>query len=194
MDYGTGPGDFANPLALDPQQGENFGHPSLRTQAQLQVRRRHRSTSVPDHKLVNRPSRSGGTTHGSGTAPHLGPGVDPLPSPNTPIPMIKNEELILLRAEANIGLSDLGRRSRTSTWCARLGRAGALRRFADQTVALTELLYNKRYSLLFEGGHRWIDCRRYGRLATSELDRAGPPPDVIFTTLPIPTAETLPRQ
>ena len=37
MDYGTGPGDFANPLALDPQQGENFAHPSLETGAQLQV-------------------------------------------------------------------------------------------------------------------------------------------------------------
>ena len=29
MDFSAGPGDFANPLAIDPQNGENFGHPSL---------------------------------------------------------------------------------------------------------------------------------------------------------------------
>jgi hypothetical protein len=28
-----------------------------------------------------------------------------------------------------------------------------------------ELLYNRRYSLMFEGGHRWIDARRFGRIA-----------------------------
>jgi hypothetical protein len=35
---------------------------------------------------------------------------------------------------------------------------------------LTELLYNKRYSLLFEGGHRWIDMRRYNRVSQLPLD------------------------
>ena len=37
MDFGTGPGDVANPLAVSDQTSENFGHPSLRTQAQLQA-------------------------------------------------------------------------------------------------------------------------------------------------------------
>ncbi len=37
MDYGTGAGDLANPLSIDPQQGENFAHPSLETGAQLQI-------------------------------------------------------------------------------------------------------------------------------------------------------------
>jgi hypothetical protein len=84
----------------------------------------------------------------------------------TPIPIIKNEELILLRAEA----------------------------FA----ALDELLYNKLYPLMFEGAHRWIDARHYGRLADLPIDRPSPEPptpaDVVFSTLPIPTDETLPRQ
>ena len=40
MDFSAGPGDLANPLAIDPQTGENFGHPSLETQAQLQLGRR----------------------------------------------------------------------------------------------------------------------------------------------------------
>jgi starch-binding outer membrane protein, SusD/RagB family len=65
----------------------------------------------------------------------------------------------------------------------------------DQASLLTELLYNKRYSLLFEGGHSWIDFRRYNRTADLVgFDRLGPPPDVIFPTLPIPTPEVLARQ
>jgi hypothetical protein len=51
------------------------------------------------------------------------------------------------------------------------------------------------YSLVYEGAHRWIDARHYGLLGTLPIDRpAGTPPDVVFSTLPIPTDETLPRQ
>jgi hypothetical protein len=110
--------------------------------------------------------------------------------------MIKTEELILLRAEANIGLNNLGPAVddinivRTTS-----GLLAPYAGLVDQPSLLTELLYNKRYSLLYEGGHSWIDFRRYGRLASlATNERAGPPPDVLFTTLPVPTAEVLPRQ
>ncbi|HEU5303975.1 MAG TPA: hypothetical protein VFU40_04965, partial [Gemmatimonadales bacterium] len=64
----------------------------------------------------------------------------------------------------------------------------------DQPSLLAELLYNKRYSLMYEGGHSWIDFRRYGLTSNLQsIDRVGPPPDLIFPTLPIPTAETQPR-
>jgi hypothetical protein len=64
----------------------------------------------------------------------------------------------------------------------------------DHPSVLAELLYNKRYSLMYEGGHSWIDYRRYGLTATlAALDRPGPPPDAIFLTLPIPAAELQPR-
>jgi starch-binding outer membrane protein, SusD/RagB family len=195
MDFSAGPGDFPNPLAISPQTGENFGHPSLRTQAQLQ----------PDgnldqrflDKLVTRPSRSGGTTNT--TPPQLissDLGWIRYPSPNTPIPFIKNEELILLHAEASIGLGDLGT-ALTDINLVRTTSGGLapLLAFADQTAAITELLYNKRYSLMYEGGHSWIDYRRYGRATDlKSFDRVGPPPDVIFSSLPIPTAEVLPRE
>ena len=75
------------------------------------------------------------------------------------------------------------------------GGLPALAGFADATAALNELLYNKTYSLLYEGGHRWIDARHYGRLNTLPIDRpGGSTPDVVFSTLPIPLAEILPRQ
>ena len=78
--------------------------------------------------------------------------------------MIKNEELILLRAEANIGLSDLGDAAVTDINLVRQ-TSGGLAPYAgavDQPSLLNELLYNKRYSLMYEGGHSWIDYRRYG--------------------------------
>jgi len=190
MDFSAGPGDFANPLAISPQTGENFGHPSLRTGAQLQPGGELDQRFLD--KLVTRPPRSAGTP----TVLTSDLGWIRYPSPNSPIPLIKNEELILLRAEANIGLNNLGP-AVTDIDVVRT-TSGGLAAYAgavDQASLLTELLYNKRYSLLFEGGHSWVDYRRYGRLADlATNERAGPPPDVLFSTLPIPTAEVLPRQ
>ena len=196
MDFGTGPGDVANPLAIDPQTGENFGHPSLRTQAQLQVD----GVSLDRRfltKLVTRPPGSAGTTNTTPVQQLTSDlGWVRYPSPNTPIPIIKNEELILLRAEANIGLNNLGPAVpdldlvRTTS-----GGLPAYSGPVDQPSLLAEVLYNKRYSLLFEGGHSWVDYRRYGLTSVlDDFDRVGPPPDVIFPTLPIPAAELQPRQ
>jgi len=194
MEFGTGPGDVANPLAVSDQTSENFGHPSLRTQAQLQTGGALDQRFVS--KLVPRPSRSGGTTN---TVPIQQISSDlgwiRYPSPSTPIPLIKNEELILLRAEALIGQSDLGNALLDINLVRQT--SGGLPPYAgvvDQPSLLAELLYNKRYSLMYEGAHSWIDYRRYGVIASLQsFDRAGPPPDVIFPTLPIPTAELQPR-
>ena len=194
MEFGTGPGDVANPLAVSDQTSENFGHPSLRTQAQLQTGGALDQRFVS--KLVPRPSRSGGTTN---TVPIQQISSDlgwiRYPSPSTPIPLIKNEELILLRAEANVNSGNLGTVVPDLDVVRQL--SGGLAPYsgpADQPSLLAELLYNKRYSLMYEGGHSWIDYRRYGLTANLQaIDRPGPPPDVIFPTLPIPTAETQPR-
>jgi starch-binding outer membrane protein, SusD/RagB family len=188
MDYGTGPGDFANPLSIDPQQGENFAHPSLQTGVQFQP-----DGTTPDQrfvdKIVGRPlSSADDLTSNLGWIRY--------PTPNTPIPIIKNEELILLRAEALIGQNDLvGALADINTVRTRSGRLAPLAVLADPTAALDELLYNKLYSLMFEGAHRWIDARHYGRLGTLPIDRpTGTTPDVVFSTLPIPSDETNPRE
>jgi hypothetical protein len=188
MDYGTGAGDLANPLSLDPQAGENFAHTSLLTGVQLQV-----DGTTPDQRFVSKIVTRAPTTLDDLTS-NLG--WNRYPSPSTPIPIIKNEELILLRAEAAIGSSDLGTAlTDINTIRTRSGNLPALGGFADATAALDELLYNKLYSLMFEGAHRWIDARHYGRLGTLPVDRTtGETPDVVFSTLPIPTDEILPRQ
>ncbi len=184
MDYGTGAGDLANPLSIDPQNGENFAHPSLATGVQLQA-----DGTTPDlrftQKIVTRPvSSADGLTSNLGWIRY--------PSPTTPIPFIKNEELILLRAEAAIANGDLaGALADINTVRVNSGGLAPLAGFADATAATDELLYNRLYSLLYEGAHRWIDARRFGRLAALPVDRPG---DAIFSTLPIPTDEVLPRE
>ncbi len=111
-------------------------------------------------------------------------------SPSTPVPIIRNEELILLRAEANIGLGNIGPAADDINFI-RVNSGGLdSRGDIDASNALDELLDQKRYSLLFEGGHRWIDMRRYGRLDELPLDRPG---DAIVEAWPLPIAETLPR-
>ncbi len=59
-----------------------------------------------------------------------------------------------------------------------------------QPALLDELLYNKRYSLLLEGGHRWIDLRHYGLLNTLPRDL---PNFKIFTRMPFPRNDCLAR-
>jgi starch-binding outer membrane protein, SusD/RagB family len=191
MNFGTGAGDFTNPLAIDPETGPNLAHPSLQTDAQLQA---FPNDTLLDQRFREKIIIRQASASLVGLTSNLG--WIRYPTPTTPIPLIKNEELILLRAEANIGLGDLGTAlTDINTVRTTSGGLPALAGFADANAALTELLYNKVYSLMYEGGHRWIDARHYGRLNTLPIDRpTGNPPDVIFSTLPIPSAETLARQ
>lgn len=88
---------------------------------------------------------------------------------STPITIIRNEELILLRAEARYNTGDIpGALADINLIRANSGGLAPLTLVDIPTPAafLDELLYNRRYSLLFEGGHRWIDARRYNRLGT----------------------------
>lgn len=191
LDYGTGSGDLANPLSQDPTAGENFAHAVLDTLAQLQT-----DGVTKDRRFVTKTIPRAATTS-NGFTSYLG--WIRYPSPNSPIPLIKVEELLLLRAEANINLNNLP---------AALGDINTVRQvsgglppalpFVDQTAAIDELLYNRLFSLLYEGGHRWIDLRRYGRLALSPvgdlpISRTGGA-EVVFTTFPIPRDEVLPRE
>ena len=52
------------------------------------------------------------------------------------------------------------------------------------------LLYERLYSLMWEGGHRWADNRRFGRLATLPKEH---PTNKIFPYIALPPDEYLPR-
>ena len=103
-----------------------------------------------------------------------------------PVPWIKNEELVLLRAEANNALGNRAAAIEDLNFV-RVNSGGLAPLPADYAGDLVdEILYNRRYSLFFEYGHRWVDARRYGRL--EQLPKALPTHRV-FPLVPIPIDE-----
>jgi hypothetical protein len=107
------------------------------------------------------------------------------PTTTTPAPIIRNEELMLIRAEANIftnnfpaALQDINNVRAVS------GGLGPVA-FATQADGLTALLYERRYSLLLEG-QRWNDHRRFGLLNLLPIDQAG---QFVAKVMPVPQAE-----
>lgn len=83
-----------------------------------------------------------------------------------PFPFFRNEELILIYAEA------LAQRNTGTDLIEAVDALNLIRNtwglgdFVStvQSEVIDQMLFERRYSLWFEGGHRWIDMRRYGRL------------------------------
>lgn len=178
--YSLASGDAQNPLYQDPATANFRAHPSVLTDAEAGDDRVAAKVAIGDRKEYQ------------GLASNVV--ITRYASTTAPIPILRNEELVLLRAQANIGLNTpAGRTAALADINAIRTRSGGLTArgaFASQDEAITELLRQKRYSLLFESGSRWVDARLYGRLATLPLDRAG---DRVHPNLPIPTNEQLVR-
>jgi hypothetical protein len=102
-----------------------------------------------------------------------------------PFPIVRNEELVLLMAEANIGSNNTMAASMINVVRAAAGLGDFAGDINDDAALENELLHQRRYSLYGEG-HRWLDMRRYGRLGDLPLDRAG---DQIFEQFPRPVLE-----
>ena len=105
-------------------------------------------------------------------------------SNSSPASMIRNEELILIAAEANIGSNNAAAVDAINAVRVAAGLApysGGM----DDASLVDELLRQRRYSLFGEG-HRWIDLRRYNRLDEIPLDRAG---DKVHIEFPRPASE-----
>jgi hypothetical protein len=110
-------------------------------------------------------------------------------SASDPIPWVKNEELILLRAEANIGLGNYEAAEQDINHI-RQSSGGLEPKEITSTNALDELLYNKKYSLIWEYGHVWIDLRHYDRLDQLPTENGDP---FVTDVMPIPANECIPR-
>lgn len=180
--YSAGSGDQENEL-FEPGSNPNArAHPSVRTDVEL------KPSGEPDERF-QRKIRDIEFRQLRGVGSDIG--FDIYRSPSAPVPIIRNEELILLRAEANIGLGNLeAARSDINLVRQVSGGLPPVDEFASQDEALDQLLYEKRYSLLFEGGHRWIDLRRWDRLEELPLDQ---PDHVRNAAFPVPLSETIAR-
>lgn len=171
--FSTGTGDITNGLV----NRNIYAHPSIATDAQM-------NGANPDARVT----RKVRTVSPPGAAQGLSSDLKfNAYTATAPVPIIRNEELLLLRAEALWGMNmlpeaiaDLNRVRTVSGGLTAL----ATNLTADQVE--DEILYNRRYSLLFEGGHRWIDARRFDRLADLPLDL---PEHFRNARYPIPQAE-----
>lgn len=180
--FSTGSGDQLNAL-FDPQARAINAHPSLLADVQQRP-----AAAGPDLRYATKVTSLTPARTAQGHSSDLLFTI--YTSSTAPIPIIRNEELILLRAEANIGLNNLAA-ARDDLNYIRVNSGGLapVGAFGSAAAAVDELLYNRRYSLMFEG-HRWIDLRRHNRLSTLPLDL---PTDRRFSRMPVPTAECDPR-
>jgi starch-binding outer membrane protein, SusD/RagB family len=189
--YGTGSGDATNGLTSP----NLFAHPSLVTDALADPGRQKASctpdTAQPFKCLDDRISRkikeTDSRTYQGLTSKYM---FRMYESNSAPVPVIRNEDLILLRAEAHIQLGNFPPAEEDINFVReRSGGLPPVTLVGENAVDI--LLEERRYSLLFEGGHRWIDMRRYNRLSLLPKDK---PEHVIHERFPIPVAETDARQ
>ena len=206
--YSTGNQDITNALSQDPKTAIQLAHPMVKDSAETQS-----ASTLLDRRFLAKVTDRKGPTDTIADTLSLACLQSALswlryPSPSSSIPIIRNEELILLRAEANWfsatpnkaqAVSDLNFIRQTS------GNLPISTVTAASTDAefVNALLHERLYSLLYEG-HRWVDMRRYGRLGQIIRDRPNAcsvqpnsgitKPDTVFSTLPINLFEVQPRQ
>lgn len=106
-----------------------------------------------------------------------------------PIPILTNAEMVLLRAQAEIESGQFAAATADVNFVrTNEGGLGALPTFASVAVGRAAVLYEKRYSLLFESAQRLVDLRAYSEFNSTFLTKELPG-DTFQSTLPLPQTE-----
>lgn len=89
----------------------------------------------------------------------------------SPVPFIRNEELVLIYAEANVQLNNFPEALKGINSVRKGAGLGDYVGELSNGGLITEILFQRRYSLWYEPGfHRWVDLRRYNRLNEIPVD------------------------
>src|SRR2546426_6174755 len=163
-------------------------HPSVRTNAETQS-----GSALLDKRYLAKVTQRVPPLSLSGHPPDLS--WLRYRTPISPIPIIRNEELILLWAEARLGQGNNTEAARFINFIRRAsGGLDSVTNLGAQPAAtiLDQLLKQRLYSLLYENGHRWIDMRRYGKLGQIIIDV--PAKDKVFSSMPVNVFEVNARQ
>jgi len=186
--YSTAAGEPTNPISEPIAAQRYWIHPSILNGAQS-------SGGVADLRLTNKVRAAGRTLNlndliGTHKPVMYNSVTDPtVANLSASIPWMTNEELLLLRSEIRWNTNNrqgaiddinLVRANAGGLAATALGAGGSTADF------VTELLYNRTYSLMWTQGTRWIDARRYGRTSSLPIDRPG---DIIYPNMIIPSAE-----
>jgi hypothetical protein len=191
--YGVAPD---SPNGLSQATNTNlYAHMSLLRDVQ------NKANGQPDDRYTSKirtglPARAGPLNADGPTSETTTLGFSLWPAQNTPIAIIRNEELILLRAEAKLGTGDkagaIADLNVPRTVSGGLPASTLTSASSDASI-LNAILYEKRYSLLMEG-NRWVDMRRYNKLGELPLDiTSGANKHFVAKVNPIPQAECLVR-
>ena len=86
------------------------------------------------------------------------------------IPYIRNEELILIYAEANMMTGNSAEAVNAINIIRNAAAVGDYTGGTSMDELTDEILFQRRYSLWAEAGHRWVDLRRTGRLNADFVD------------------------
>ncbi len=86
------------------------------------------------------------------------------------IPYIRNEELVLIYAEANAMTGNSGEAVNAINIVRSAAGVEDYTGGTSETELIDEILFQRRYSLWAEAGHRWVDLRRTGRLNETFVD------------------------
>ena len=173
--FSTSAGDLLNPLFKAPGQSGD----------QLVVHPRIIANATEGDSRLNKFRRRVEATTQDGLTGQFETAL--YPTATSPIDIIRNEELVIIYAEANINLGNLEEAVDALNI---IRNAAGLEDYdgdLSQDALIDELLYQRTYSLWGEGHLMW-DLRRYGRLNANflPLDREG---DDVFTQFPIPLSE-----
>ncbi|MEE9371422.1 MAG: RagB/SusD family nutrient uptake outer membrane protein [Saprospiraceae bacterium] len=170
--YSSAGGDFNNNLFRTPDQADAIiVHPSLIADA-----------TAGDARLSKVLLRQSGTLTLDGLSGDYD--VFVYKSLTDFVPFIRNEELILINAEANIGGNN-GAAIAAINVIRNAAGIGDYSGGMDDASLINEVLYQRRYSLLGEA-HRWVDMRRLGKLGDLPIDREG---DDVWVQFPRPVTE-----
>lgn len=151
-DYSTNTGDATNSLFdTDTAATTYMANPRVRSEAEPGDQRVARKTAISSVRSV------GGETSNIVFLLYR--------SPTAPTLLLSNKELLLLQAEVDWGQ---GNYPGALTW-AHVVRVHDGGLSSDTTTAvaagvLNRILYEKRYSLLWQSGDRWVDARLFGKL------------------------------
>ncbi|MEO8335112.1 MAG: hypothetical protein ABI664_09070 [bacterium] len=186
--YTGAAGEASNPVSEALTSNQYWVHPSIITGVQL------RANGQPDLRLSTKvalapaPRTLNDLTAQYKPVMYNVPG-SLAPDPGADVPWLINEELLLLRAEIRWNTGNKGGAIADLDFV-RTNAGGlaptTLTAASADAAFVSELLYNRLYSLMWTQGTRWIDARRYNRLTSLPIDRPG---DVVHPNMLIPAAE-----
>lgn len=172
--YSTAAGDLLNPVFEPPAEATRFF-------AQRDFFSQNQDTAT-DARLSKVFFRSPAVSNYGVSSNHA---VSLYSSNTSPVAMIRNEELLLLRAEARIKTGDFAGALADLNLVRQAAGVPEYASIADEADGINKLLYERRYSLFCEG-HRWIDMRRFNRLGELPIERSG---DIVVDNFPRPLSE-----